>query len=70
MMNPEERERLKACHDEIAQILYRNSPPESLEDLESIEQHLRQQWLEVMGPDIAFFLSKQQLGQKKDEKGP
>lgn len=54
-MKPEERERLKACHDEIAQILYRNSPPESLEDLESIEQHLRQQWLEVMGPDIAFF---------------
>lgn len=55
-MNPEDRERLKACHDEIAQILYRNSPSESLEDLESIEQHLRQQWLEVMGPDIAFFL--------------
>ncbi|MCT7964706.1 hypothetical protein NG791_28945 [Laspinema sp. D1] len=69
-MNSEDRERLKACHDEIAQILYRNSPPESLENLENIEEHLRQQWLEVMGPDIAFFLSKQQPGQKKDVSGP
>lgn len=69
-MNREEIERLKALSDEMAQILYRNTPPKALENLGTIEQHLRQQLLEVIGPNIGFFLLKQQREQTKDAPEP
>ena len=36
-MTPEEKERLAAHIQEIAKILYKNTPPEKIETLEGIE---------------------------------
>jgi hypothetical protein len=55
-MTPDEQARLQAHTAEIAKILYRNTPAEALESLETIEGHLRKQWIEIVGPQVAFFL--------------
>ena len=55
-MTSEKQARLQAHTAEIAKILYKNTPPEALDSLESIERHLRKQWLEMVGPQVAFFL--------------
>ena len=64
-MTPDEQARLQAHTAEIAKILYRNTPPEALESLEAIEGHLRKQWIEIVGPEVAFFLSKKPQEQIK-----
>ena len=56
-MTPEEQERLHACTQEIAEILYRNSDKAKLKTLEGIEQTVRQQMLEHVSPKVALFLS-------------
>lgn len=56
-MTPEEQERLRACTQEIAEILYRNSDKAGLKTLEGIEQTVRQQMLEHVSPEVALFLS-------------
>ncbi len=66
-MTPEELERLESCAAEIAKIWYNNTPPSELTSLENMEKHLRQQWLETVGPQIGFFLSNKQLEQNKDD---
>ena len=65
-MTPDEQARLQAHTAEIAKILYKNTPPEALDSLETIEGHLRKQWLEIVGPEVAFFLSKKPREQTKD----
>lgn len=57
-MTPQEQERLQACVTEIAQILYKNTPPEQIATLEGIEKAVRQQLMEHVSPRIALFLSK------------
>jgi len=69
-MTPDEQERLQAYTAELAKILYKNTPPEALDSLESIERHLRKQWVEMVGPQVAFFLSKKEREQKKDVPEP
>ena len=66
-MTPEELEQLQFFTAEIAKILYNNTPPSELTSLENIEKHLRQQWLEKVGPEIGF-LSKKQQEQNKDDR--
>lgn len=56
-MTPEEQERLRACTQEIAEILYHNSDKAGLKTLEGIEQTVRQQMLEHVSPEVALFLS-------------
>ena len=56
-MTPEDQERLQACTQELAEILYRNSDKAALKTLEGIEQTVRQQMLEQVSPDVALFLS-------------
>jgi hypothetical protein len=56
-MTPEEQERIKACSQEIAEILHRNSDQANLKTLEGIEQTVRQQMLEHVSPEVALFLS-------------
>ena len=56
-MTPEEQERLRACTQEIAEILHRNSDTAELKTLEGIEQTVRQQMLEHVSPEVALFLS-------------
>lgn len=69
-MNPEEQERIQACTQEIAEILYRNTPKGELKSLEGIERTVRQQMLEHVSPKVALFLSTEKQGQQKDEAAP
>ncbi len=64
-MTPQEQERLQACVTEIAQILYKNTPPEQIATLEGIEKAVRQQLMEHVSPKIALFLSKKWPEPKK-----
>ena len=68
-MTPEEQERLQACSQEIAEILYRNSDKSKLKTLEGIEQTVRQQMLEHVSPEVALFLSTMKLKMLVDESG-
>ena len=61
-MTPEELERIQVCASEIAEILYKNTPPSELANLSTIEKHLRQQWLDLLGPKIGFFFIKKTTG--------
>lgn len=54
-MTPEEIELLKTHTAEIAKILYKNAPSTATTNLEAIEKHIREQWLDRLGPEIAFF---------------
>jgi hypothetical protein len=61
-MNPEEAQQLQAHIQGIAHILYRNTPDTDLTSLEAIEKSVRQQMLEHVSPQVAFFLSSKSLG--------
>ncbi len=66
-MTPEDQERLRACTQEIAEILYRNSDKAVLKTLEGIERTVRQQMLEQVSPDVALFLSTVKPVVREDE---
>ncbi len=68
-MNPEDSQRLEACLQEVAQILYRNTQTEELTSFESLEKAVRTKMLEEVSPKIAVFLSNKSQGRKKVEKG-
>ena len=66
-MTPEETQRLEAAITEIASILYKNTSPEAIENLEGIEKT-------VLPADALFsqspnrlFLSNRQQAQIKDD---
>ena len=65
-MTPEEKERLAAHIQEIAKILYKNTPPEKIETFEGIEYSVREQVLDHVSPKIAFFLSEKRQERQKD----
>jgi hypothetical protein len=60
-MTPSEETRVRECIQELAKILYHNTPPEKCQTFEDIEQTVREHLLESVGPNIAFFLSKKRL---------
>jgi hypothetical protein len=57
-MTPEDRQALTTYAREIAKILHRNAPPETIQTLEGIEKTVRGQLLEHVSPEIALFLSR------------
>lgn len=57
-MTPEEKKQLEVHIQEIAKILYKNTPPDKIETFEGIEYSVREQVLEHVSPKIAFFLSE------------
>ena len=63
-MNPEDSQRLEACLQEVAEILYRNTQTEERTSFESLEKAVRTKMLEEVSPKIAFFI-KQVTGTKK-----
>lgn len=63
-MTPEKQTRLQACLQELATILYEETNPAELSNLESIEKTVRQQMLEHVSPQIALFLSNKQQESK------
>lgn len=68
-MTPEESQRLEACIQEAAAILYCNTPKNELTSLESIEKTVRQQILQHVSPKIALFLSDKSPEHSRVESG-
>jgi hypothetical protein len=64
-MNLDKQERIEACIQELASLLYEESDKSQLTDLEGIEKTVRRQVLERVSPEIAIFLSKKRQGQKQ-----
>jgi hypothetical protein len=58
-MNSEDRKKIDTCLQELAEILYRNTPAEELADFEGIEKAVRNHMLETVGPNIGFFYQNQ-----------
>ena len=67
-MTPEEIKRLKACSQEVAEILYRNTAESELNDLDGIEKSVRRQMLEHVSPEVALFLSPLEQVRPKAER--
>ena len=61
-MTPVEAQRVQDCIQEIAGILYKNTPASELTSLESIEKSVRRQMLEQVSPQVALFLPLQVTG--------
>ena len=64
-MIPEKQERLQACLQELATLVYEQTDKSNLSNLESIEKIVRQQMLEHVSPQIALFLSNKQREPKQ-----
>ena len=62
-MTPEEKKLMETHIQEIAKILYKNTPSEKIETFEGIETTVREQVLEHVSPKIAFFLSEKRREQ-------
>jgi hypothetical protein len=67
-MNDKDSQRMEACIQEVAEILYRNTSKKELTSFERIEQAVRTKMLEEVSPKVAFFLSNKLQGQKREEK--
>jgi hypothetical protein len=63
-MNEDKQERLKACLEELAGLLYEQADQSKLTDLEGIEKTVRSQILELVSPEIALFLSNKKPEQE------
>jgi hypothetical protein len=58
MMTPEDSQKLEEYLQEIAKILYQNTPQEQLENVETIEITVRNEVLTRVAPRIGeFFLT-------------
>ncbi len=57
-MNPEDAQELQAHIQGIAKILYKNTDKTDLVSLETREKSVRQQMLEHVSPEVAFFYQK------------
>ena len=67
-MTPEKAKELKTYVQAIAAILYEETPQETLNTLEEIEQTVRQKVLKHVSPEIGVFLFKQSQVQLQAEK--
>ncbi len=66
----EDQQRLESCMQEIAEILYRNTPPGELKDLDSIEQAVRRHMLSEVSPSVGAFWSKPRRERKEEKVEP
>jgi hypothetical protein len=64
-MNSDKQQRIEACIQELASLLYEESDKSQLTDLEGIEKTVRRQVLERVSPEIAIFLSKKRQEQQQ-----
>jgi hypothetical protein len=69
LMTPEKERALKEHIQAIAKILYEETSPEQLRDLESIEATVRHQVTQYVSPAIGIFLSNKQPGRVPEESG-
>lgn len=60
-MTPEEKRIIQQNLEEVAQILYNNTPDSQLQDFENVELSVREHLMETVAPTIGtFFLTKQE----------
>lgn len=59
-MTPEKQQALQKHIEAIAKILYEETSPEQVKNLEILEVTVRQQMLDHVSPQIGVFLSKKQ----------
>jgi len=57
-MDSAKLKRLHACLEEVGEILFSESDPAKLQDLEGIETTVRSHLIEHVGPALALFLSE------------
>ena len=69
-MTPEEQQKIKINIQEIADILYKNTPLDNLESFESVELSVRKHLMETITPKISNFFSTQQVERVRGEKEP
>jgi hypothetical protein len=55
-MTPEEQQKIKINLQEIAEVLYKNTPVDNLQSFESVELSVREHLIETVAPEIRFFL--------------
>ena len=55
-MTPEEQQKIKINLQEIAEILYKNTPVDNLQSFESVELSVREHLIETVAPEISIFL--------------
>lgn len=68
-MTPEDKQALEHHAREIAKILHRNTPVESITTLEGIEKTVRGEILEHVSPEMGIFLSNNSQGSVGGENG-
>ena len=56
-MTPEEQQKIQINLQEIAAILYKNTPGEKLQDFESVELSVREHLIKTVAPEISGFFS-------------
>lgn len=61
---------IKAHARELAKLLYDETAPEQLKNLEGIEIAIRDHFLEHIGPEIGSFFAKQRVKPTLDEAAP
>ena len=57
-MTPQETIELDQALETVAAILFKNTPPEQLQDFESIESSVRDHLLEQVGPRVGNFFKQ------------
>ena len=67
-MTPEEQQKIKINIQEIAEILYKNTPLDNLESFESVELSVREHLMETIAPKISNFFSTPQGERVRGEK--
>lgn len=66
-MTPEQKVALQQHVDAIAEILYADCDPESLQTLADIEATVREKMLEEVSPRVGFFLSTAEPKPEREE---
>lgn len=69
-MNSQKEKALKEHIQAIANILYEETSPEQLRNLETIEATVHHQVREYVSPEIGIFLSKKQQKQVPEKSEP
>jgi hypothetical protein len=69
-MTPEQLELVKQHAKAIAEILYSETDPETLDSLEVIETVVRQKIQEHVSPEVGIFLSEKGQAQLPEEAEP
>ena len=69
-MTPEEQQKIKINLQQIAEILYKNTPVDNLQSFESVELSVREHLIETVAPEISGFFLNRRVEKIRGEKEP